>query len=105
MNYWNTLLILIGTENIICTTIRYLIKHKTNFCSEKYFNKLESRYENIARKRTVKLEILYHYLIDLEYIIMGLLIKSSDAVMIAVILVSVITLVSYYLIRNKYITI
>lgn len=105
MNSWNILLILIAIGNIVGTTIRYLIKHKTNYCSEKYLNKLELKYGNIDREKTMKLEIFYHYLIGLEYIMMGLLIKSSYIAMIAMILVSIITLVSYYLIRRRYIVI
>ncbi|MCC0640306.1 MULTISPECIES: hypothetical protein [unclassified Clostridioides] len=56
MNFWNTYLILIGIGIIILTTTIYLIKYKIVFCSEKYFNKLESMYGNIDKKRIVKNE-------------------------------------------------
>ncbi len=51
MSFNNINLILIGIGIIIGTTIRYLIKRKTNFCSERYFNKLELKYGNIDRKK------------------------------------------------------
>lgn len=105
MNTWNVFLILTGIGNIIGTTIRYLIKHKDNYCNKKYLDKLELKYGNIDREKVFKLEIFYHYLIGLEYIIMGLLIRKFDAAIILVTLVSIITIVSYYLIRKKYITI
>ncbi|UDN56798.1 hypothetical protein [Clostridioides sp. ES-S-0010-02] len=105
MNFGNIYLILIGVGIIIVTTIIYLIKPKTSFYSEKYFNKLESTYGNIDRKRTVKLEVLYPYVIDLEYIAIGLLIRRLDITILAIILVVIITVVLYYLIRKKYITV
>lgn len=105
MNFGNINLILIGIGIIIGTTIIHLIKPKTSFCSEKYFNKLESMYGNIDRKRTVKLEVLYRYVIGLEDIAIGLLIRRLDITILAIILVATITMVSYYLIRKKYITI
>ncbi|HBF5726199.1 TPA: hypothetical protein KOR46_003782, partial [Clostridioides difficile] len=54
MDFGNINLILIGIIVIIGTTIIYLIKPKTDFCSKKYFNKLESIYGNIDKKKTVK---------------------------------------------------
>ncbi|MCC0636852.1 MULTISPECIES: hypothetical protein [unclassified Clostridioides] len=105
MNFWNTYLIFIGIGIIILTTIIYLIKYKIIFCSEKYFNKLESMYGNIDKKRIVKLEVLYRYVIGLEYIVIGLFIRKLDVAIIALILVSIITIVSYYLVRKKYITV
>ncbi|WP_236880056.1 hypothetical protein, partial [Clostridioides difficile] len=68
MDFGNINLILIGIIVIIGTTIIYLIKPKTAFCSKKYFNKLESIYGNIDKKKTVKLEVLYRYVTGLEYI-------------------------------------
>ncbi|MGO1043622.1 hypothetical protein ACTPEO_12865 [Clostridioides difficile] len=76
MNTWNVFLILTGIGNIIGTTIRYLIKHKANYCNKKYLDKLELKYGNIDREKVFKLEIFYHYLIGLEYIIIGLLIRK-----------------------------
>ncbi|NMS91397.1 hypothetical protein HGQ85_15865 [Clostridioides difficile] len=101
MNFGNINLIFIGLGIIVLTTIISLIKPKTSFCSEKYFNKLESMYGNIDRKRTVKLEVLYRYVIGFEYIAIGLL----DITIIAIILIVIITAILYYLIRKKYITI
>ncbi|HBG2756391.1 TPA: hypothetical protein KPW39_001694 [Clostridioides difficile] len=88
----------------IGTTIRYLIKRNTNYCRKKYLDKLELKYGNINRVKATKLEIFYDYLIGLEYIIMGLLIRRLDTAIISVILVSIVTIISYYLIREKYIT-
>ncbi|MCW0761902.1 hypothetical protein OKR31_14340 [Clostridioides difficile] len=101
MNFGNINLILIGLGIIVLTTIISLIKPKTRFCSEKYFNKLESMYGNIDRKRTVKLEVLYRYVIGFEYIAIGLL----DITIIAIILIVIITAILYYLIRKRYIVI
>ncbi|MCC0654192.1 hypothetical protein [Clostridioides sp. ES-S-0001-03] len=101
MNFGNINLILIGVGIIVLTTIISLIKPKTSFCSEKYFNKLESMYGNIDRKRTVKLELLYRYVIGFEYIAIGLL----DITIIAIILIVIITAILYYLIRKRYIVI
>ncbi|MCM0744964.1 hypothetical protein NB459_06435 [Clostridioides difficile] len=100
MNFENINLILIGVGIIVLTIIISLIKPKTSFCSEKYFNKLESMYGNIDRKRTVKLEVLYRYVIGFEYIAIGLL----DITIIAIILIVIITAILYYLIRKRYIT-
>lgn len=105
MDFGNINLILIGIIVIIGTTIIYLIKPKTAFCSKKYFNKLESIYGNIDRKRTVKLEVLSRYVMGLEYIVIGLFTRRLDITIIAMIIVAVITTVLYYLIRKKYITI
>ncbi|HBG1280054.1 TPA: hypothetical protein KR431_003911, partial [Clostridioides difficile] len=55
MNFRNIYLILMGLGIIILTTIISLIEIKIGFCNEKYFNKLESKYGNIDRKRTIKL--------------------------------------------------
>ncbi|MDI6169545.1 hypothetical protein QJK48_19500, partial [Clostridioides difficile] len=71
MDFGNLYLVLIGIAIIIVTTIRYLIKGKTNYCKKKYFNKLESIYGDIDREKVVKLEIFYQYLIGLEYIAIG----------------------------------
>ncbi|MCC0697818.1 hypothetical protein [Clostridioides sp. ES-S-0048-02] len=101
MNFGNINLILIGVGIIVLTIIISLIKPKTSFCSEKYFNKLESMYGNIDRKRTVKLEVLYRYVIGFEYIAIGLL----DITIIAIILIVIITAILYYLIRKRYIVI
>ncbi|UDN56901.1 MULTISPECIES: hypothetical protein [unclassified Clostridioides] len=101
MNFGNINLILIGVGIIVLTTIISLIKPKTSFCSEKYFNKLESMYGNIDRKRTVKLELLYRYVIGFEYIAISLL----DITIIAIILIVIITAILYYLIRKRYIVI
>ncbi|NMS90530.1 hypothetical protein HGQ85_11365 [Clostridioides difficile] len=101
MSFGNINIILIGIGIIIGTTIRYFIKHKTNFCSEKYFNKLESKYGNIDRKRTIKLEIFYSYLIGFEYIAIGLFIRRLEITIIVV--VAIITGVLYYSIRRRYI--
>ncbi|MDY7796505.1 hypothetical protein U0G23_18395 [Clostridioides difficile] len=105
MDFGNINLILIGIIVIIGTTIRYLIKHKVGFCNEKYFNKLESKYGNIDKKKTVKLEVLYRYVTGLEYIAIGLFTRRLDITIIAIILVAIITTALYYLIRKKYITI
>lgn len=105
MNFENINFILIGIGIIILTTIIHLIKPKTSFCSEKYFNKLESMYGNIDRKRTVKLEVLYRYVMGLEYVAIGLFTRKLDITIIAIILVFTITTGLYYLIRKKYITI
>ncbi|AVD37478.1 hypothetical protein [Clostridioides difficile] len=105
MNFGNINLIIIGVGIIILTTIISLIKPKISFCSEKYFNKLESIYGNIDRKRTVKLEVLSRYVMGLEYIVIGLFTRRLDITIIAMIIVAVITTVLYYLIRKKYITI
>ncbi|NJJ37300.1 hypothetical protein GSQ52_18510 [Clostridioides difficile] len=91
MKLWNTYLILIGIGIIILTTIISLIKPKTSFCSEKYFNKLESMYRNIDRKRTVKLEVLSRYVMGLEYIVIGLFTRKLDITIIAMILIAIIT--------------
>ncbi|MCC0655314.1 hypothetical protein IC175_01945 [Clostridioides sp. ES-S-0123-01] len=104
MDFWNNTLLSIGVIFSIGTTIRYLIKGKTNYCKKKYLDKLELKYGNIDREKAIKLELFFNYLISLEYIIMGLLIKKFDTAIISVILVSIITLVSYYLVRKKYIT-
>ncbi|UWD47098.1 hypothetical protein NYR90_11110 [Clostridioides difficile] len=105
MNFWNINLIIIGVVVIIGTTIIHLIKPKTSFCSERYFNKLESTYGNIDRKRIVKLEIFYRYVIGLEYIAIGLFTRRLDITILIIILVGIITVVFYYLIRKKYTTI
>ena len=105
MDFGNINLILIGIIVIIGTTIIYLIKPKTAFCSKKYFNKLESKYGNIDRKRTIKLEVLYRYVTGFEYIAIGLFTKRLDITIIAIILVATITVILYYLVRKRYITI
>lgn len=64
---------LVRVEVVIGATIRYLIKHKVNYCNKKSLDKLELKYENIDREKAVKLEIFYQYLIELEYIEMNLL--------------------------------
>ncbi len=104
MDFGNINLILIGIIVIIGTTIIYLIKPKTAFCSKKYFNKLESIYGNIDKKKTVKLEVLYRYVTGFEYIVIGLFTRRLDIAILAIILVAIITGVFYYLIRKKYIT-
>ncbi|HBF1646913.1 hypothetical protein KWX03_17865 [Clostridioides difficile] len=105
MDFGNLYLVLIGIAIIIVTTIRYLIKGKTNYCKKKYFNKLESIYGDIDREKVVKLEIFYQYLIGLEYIAIGLFTRRLDITILAIILVAIITTALYYLIRKKYITI
>ncbi|HBG1591617.1 hypothetical protein KWV42_19330 [Clostridioides difficile] len=104
MDFGNLYLVLIGIAIIIVTTIRYLIKGKTNYCKKKYFNKLESIYGDIDREKVVKLEIFYQYLIGLEYIAIGLFTRRLDITILAIILVAIITTALYYLIRKKYIT-
>ena len=42
---------------VIGATIRYLIKHKVNYCNKKSLDKLEFKYGNIDREKAVKLEI------------------------------------------------
>ncbi|HID8375769.1 TPA: hypothetical protein ACXIIX_002597, partial [Clostridioides difficile] len=59
---------------------------------------------NIDKLKATKLEIFYQYLMGLEYILMGLLIKKFDTAIVSVILVSIITIISYCLVRKKYIT-
>lgn len=76
MNFRNIYLILMGLGIIILTTIISLIEIKIGFCNEKYFNKLESKYGNIDRKRTIKLEVLYRYVTGFEYIAIGLFTKK-----------------------------
>lgn len=105
MNFGNINLIIMGAVVIIGTTIIHLIKPKTSFCNEKYFNKLESMYGNIDKKRTVKLEVLFRYVMGLEYIVIALFTRKLDITIITMILVAIITTVLYYLIRKKYITI
>ncbi|HBH1603332.1 hypothetical protein [Clostridioides difficile] len=105
MDFGNINLILIGIIVIIGTTIIYLIKPKTAFCSKKYFNKLESIYGDIDRKRTIKLEVLYRYAISLEYIAIALFTRRLDITIISMIIAAIITTALYYLIRKKYITI
>ncbi|MGX9756514.1 hypothetical protein ACWYRQ_09555 [Clostridioides difficile] len=105
MNFGNINLIIMGAVVIIGTTIIHLIKPKTSFCNEKYFNKLESAYGNIDRRRAVKLEVLYRYVIGLEYIAIGLFTRRLDITILVIILVGIITVIFYYLIRKKYITI
>lgn len=105
MNFGNINLIIMGAVVIVGTTIIHLIKLKTSFCNEKYFNKLESAYGNIDRRRTVKLEVLYRYVIGLEYIAIGLFTRRLDITILVIILVGIITVIFYYLIRKKYITI
>ncbi|MBH6866368.1 hypothetical protein I5732_04080 [Clostridioides difficile] len=105
MNFRNIYLILMGLGIIILTTIISLIKPKTAFCSKKYFNKLESIYGNIDKKKTVKLEVLYRYVTGLEYIAIGLFTRRLDITIIAIILVAIITVILYYLVRKRYITI
>nr|UWI48503.1 hypothetical protein NZ312_10290 [Clostridioides difficile] len=104
MNFGNINLIIIGVGIIILTTIISLIKPKTSFCSEKYFDKLESMYGNIDRKRTVKLEVLFRYVMGLEYIVIALFTRRLDITIVAMILTAIITTMLYYLIRRKYIT-
>lgn len=103
MDFGNLYLVLIGIAVIIVTTIRYLIKGKTNYCKKKYLDKLELKYGNIDREKIVKLEIFYQYLIGLEYIAIGLFTKRLDITILAIILSAIITGVFYYLIRKKYI--
>ncbi|MCC0784260.1 hypothetical protein IR152_14525 [Clostridioides sp. ES-S-0108-01] len=103
MNVWNIYLILTGTGIIILTTIISLIKHKFGFCSNEYLDKLELKYGNIDRKKTVKLEVLYRYVIGLEYIAIGLFTRKLDIAIIAMILAVIITTVLYYLVRKMYI--
>ncbi|HFL3863088.1 TPA: hypothetical protein ACG3R7_000237 [Clostridioides difficile] len=104
MNFRNIYLILMGLGIIILTTIISLIEIKIGFCNEKYFNKLESKYGNIDRKRTIKLEVLYRYAISLEYITIALFTRRLDITIIAMIIAVIITTALYYLIRKKYIT-
>ncbi|MCC0649033.1 hypothetical protein KGF50_12230 [Clostridioides sp. ZZV15-6598] len=103
MNFWNGLFLLFGIIFIIGDVIKGLTKHKFNYFTERYLNKLELKYGSIDREKTIKLEMFYQYLLGLEYIIMGLLIKRFDTAIISVILVSIVTIISYYLIRRKYI--
>ena len=105
MNFGNINLIFIGIGIIILTTIIALIKHKIGFCSDEYLDKLELKYGNIDRKRTVKLEVLYRYAISLEYIAIGLFTRRLDITIIAMILAAIITTMLYYLIRKRYIVI
>ncbi|MFL8711031.1 hypothetical protein Q3304_09700 [Clostridioides sp. GD02377] len=105
MNSWNIIFLSYGVTFTIVVTVGYLIKGKTNYCKKKYLNKLELKYGNIDREKATKLEIFFQYLIGLEYIIMGLLIRRLDTVIISVILVSIITIISYYIIRKRYIVI
>ncbi|MFL8672387.1 hypothetical protein [Clostridioides sp. GD02404] len=105
MNSWNIIFLSYGVTFTIVVTVGYLIKGKTNYCKKKYLNKLELKYGNIDREKATKLEILFQYLIGLEYIIMGLLIRRLDTAIISVILVSIITIISYYIIRKRYIVI
>ncbi|KPI50858.1 hypothetical protein KW94_13215 [Clostridioides difficile] len=105
MNSWNIIFLSYGVTFTIVVTVGYLIKGKTNYCKKKYLNKLELKYWNIDREKATKLEIFFQYLIGLEYIIMGLLIRRLDTAIISVILVSIITIISYYIIRKRYIVI
>ncbi|CZR96792.1 MULTISPECIES: hypothetical protein [Clostridioides] len=105
MKIWNTYLILIGIGIIILTTIIFLVKYKIGFCSNEYLDKLELKYGNIDRKKTVKLEVLYRYVIGLEYIAIGLFARKLGIAIIAMILTVIITTVLYYLIRKIYITV
>ncbi|HBF0844876.1 TPA: hypothetical protein ACG3RE_003911 [Clostridioides difficile] len=104
MNFWNGVFLLLGIILIIGNVIKDLTKHKFNYLRDRYLNKLELKYGSIDREKTIKLEIFYQYLLGLEYIIMGLLIRRLDTAIISVILVSIVTIISYYLIRKKYIT-
>ncbi|HFG9628155.1 hypothetical protein [Clostridioides difficile] len=104
MSPWSIMFLGYGATFTIATTIRYLIKGKTNYCNKKYLNKLELKYGNIDKLKATKLEIFYQYLMGLEYILMGLLIKKFDTAIVSVILVSIITIISYCLVRKKYIT-
>ncbi|HBG8395939.1 TPA: hypothetical protein KRH08_003950, partial [Clostridioides difficile] len=54
---------------------------------------------------TIKLEVLYRYVTGFEYIAIGLFTKRLDITIIAIILVATITVILYYLVRKKYITI
>ncbi|NJI81718.1 hypothetical protein GSQ54_14915 [Clostridioides difficile] len=105
MNSWNVIFLSYGVTFTIVVTIRYLIKGKTNYCKKKYLNKLELKYGNIDREKATKLEIFFQYLIGLEYILMGLLIRKFDTAIVSVILVSIVTIISYCLVRKKYIVI
>ncbi|MCJ0221969.1 hypothetical protein JY758_00030 [Clostridioides difficile] len=105
MKIQNIYLILMGVGIIILTTIIALIKVKIGFCSEKYFSKLKSIYGDIDRKRTIKLEVLYRYVISLEYIAIALFTRRLDITIISMIIAAIITTALYYLIRKKYITI
>jgi len=105
MNSWNSAFILVGIVMIIGTMIRDLTKHKINFHSEKYFRKLELKYGGIDRERAIKLDKLCNYLLGLEYIIIGLLIRAIVVSIIVLIAISVIMILGYYLIRKKYIAI
>ncbi|MGO0900832.1 hypothetical protein ACYZFO_00285 [Clostridioides difficile] len=105
MNSWNIIFLSYGVTFTIVVTVGYLIKGKTNYCKKKYLNKLELKYGNIDRKKATKLEIFFQYLIGFEYIIIGLLIRRLDTAIISVILVSIITIISYYIIRKRYIVI
>ncbi|MGO0882612.1 hypothetical protein ACTPDI_07465 [Clostridioides difficile] len=104
MDFGNNILLSMGIIFTIGNTIRYLIKGKANYCKKKYLDKLELKYGNIDREKAIKLELFFNYLISLEYIIMGLLIKKFDTTIISIILVSIVTIISYYLVRKKYIT-
>ncbi|UWD47704.1 hypothetical protein NYR90_14275 [Clostridioides difficile] len=104
MKIQNIYLIFMGVGIIILTTIISLIKVKIGFCSEKYFNKLESIYGNIDRKRTIKLEVLYRYAMGLEYIAIALFTRRLDITIVEMILTAIITTMLYYLIRKKYVT-
>ncbi|HBG7355591.1 TPA: hypothetical protein KRD68_002184 [Clostridioides difficile] len=104
MSPWSIIFLGYGATFTITATIRYLIKGKTNYCNKKYLNKLELKYGNIDKLKATKLEIFYQYLMGLEYILMGLLIKKFDTAIVSVILVSIITIISYCLVRKKYIT-
>ncbi|HBH0206234.1 TPA: hypothetical protein KR274_002060, partial [Clostridioides difficile] len=92
---------LVRVKIVIGATIRYLIKHKVNYCNKKSLDKLELKYGNIDREKAVKLEIFYQYLIELEYIEMSLLIRRLDTAITSLALVSIITIASYYLIRKN----
>ncbi|KPI52918.1 hypothetical protein KW94_08520 [Clostridioides difficile] len=105
MKTQNIYLMLLGIGIIIATTIIFLIKVRIGFYSEKYFNKLESIYGDIDRKRTIKLEVLYRYAISLEYIAIGLFTRRLDVTIISMILAAIITTTLYYLIRKRYITV
>ncbi len=48
---WNIIFILVRVKIVIGATIRYLIKHKVNYCNKKSLDKLELKYGNIDREK------------------------------------------------------
>lgn len=99
MDFWNYIFICIG----IGMTIGTILRDISGFRSEKYFRKLELKYGCIDRKKTLKLDKIFNYILAIGYILIGILTRNMVISIIGLITVSIIITLGYYLIRKKYI--